>query len=468
MRTLRRRRFLPLAAGAAALALALSACGSGGSGGSGAAEEGGAPEADVLDQADGVTEVNFWHSMDGTNGETLDALITEFNAANEGKIEVKGVYQGDYDTTITKYKASVQSSSTPTMVQIYDIGTQFMIDSGAVLPTQSFIDRDEYDVSDLQPNIAGYYTINDELWSMPFNTSMPVLYYNKTLFEAAGLDPETAPETLDEVGAAADTLSKVNGGPAEFGFNAAIYGWLLEQEIAASGELYCSPDNGRAGERATEYTLNNESAVQFVDWWKDLVSTGVAGNTGRATADAQNAFKSGTIGMTLESTGALRGMQKAADEQGFELGVGFYPKIEENDSGPIIGGASLWVSGEGHSDEEKEASWQFMQFLAEPATQATWHTGTGYFPISKAALDEPKDIEWREQYPQFDVAVQQLDATELTSATQGCSAGSMPQARKAAEDALEGALLGGDSKTELTDAVTELQREVDNYNSSVQ
>lgn len=455
-------RFLPLAAGAAALALALSACGGGGSAGAT-----GAPAADVLEKSDGATEVNFWHSMDGTNGETLDALITEFNAANEGEIEVKGVYQGDYDTTITKYKAAVQSDSTPTMVQIYDIGTQFMIDSGAVVPTQAFIDRDEYDVSDLQPNIAGYYSIKDELWSMPFNTSMPVLYYNKTLFDAAGLDAEAPPLTLEEVGAAAETLSKVNGGPAEFGFNAAIYGWFLEQEIAANGGLYCGPENGRAGERAAEYSFDSDDAVTFVDWWKDLVATGVAGNTGRATADAQNAFKTGTIGMTMESTGALRGMQQAADEQGFELGVGFYPRIEDNDSGPIIGGASLWISDEGHSDEEKEASWQFMQFLAEPGTQATWHTGTGYFPISRGALDEPKDVAWREQYPQFDVAVQQLAATKLTSATQGCSAGSMPQARKAAEDALEGALLGGDTQTELAEAVTELQREVENYNTSM-
>lgn len=453
-----------MAAGAAGLALVLSACGGGSSTG-GAGE---APAADALESADGVTTVNFWHSMDGTNGETLGKLIDEFNAANEGKIEVKGVYQGDYDSTITKYKAAVQSNSTPSMVQIYDIGTQFMIDSGAVLPTQAFIDRDEYDVSDLQPNIAGYYTIDEDLWSMPFNTSMPVLYYNKTLFEAAGLDPETAPETLDEVGEAAAALSKKNGGPAEFGFNAAIYGWLLEQEIAANGALYCSPDNGRSGERASDYSFNNDTAVEFVDWWKGLVADGVAGNTGRATADAQNAFKSGTIGMTLESTGALGGMQKAAEEQGFELGVGFYPKIEQNDSGPIIGGASLWISGEGHSDAEKEATWQFMQFLAEPATQATWHTGTGYFPISKAALDEPEDVAWREQYPQFDVAVQQLEGTELTAATQGCAAGSMPQARKAAEDALEGALLGGDSKTELTKSVDALKTEIENYNNSVQ
>jgi sn-glycerol 3-phosphate transport system substrate-binding protein len=458
-----RQRLLPALAGALALALGLTACGGGGGTGSGEA-----PETGALENADGPTEVTFWHSMDGTNGETLDKLIDEFNGEHDGEIEVKGVFQGDYDSTITKYKAAVQSDTTPSMVQIYDIGTQFMIDSQAVAKMQSFIDRDAYDVSDLQPNIAGYYTMDDELWSMPFNTSMPVLYYNKALFKKAGLDPEKAPLTLEEVGDAAKKLSKKNGGPAEFGFNAAIYGWFLEQEIASNGDFYCAPENGRSGERASEFSFDNAGAVQFVDWWKDLVKSGVAGNTGRATADAQNAFKTGTIGMTLESTGALGGMQAAAEEQGFELGVGYYPRLEKNEFGPIIGGASLWISDEGHSDAEKEASWQFVKFLAQPDSQATWHTGTGYFPISLSALEEPEDVKWRKQYPQFDVAVQQLADTELTTATQGCLAGSMPQARKAAEDALEGAILGGDTQQELSDAVSALEREIENYNSSVQ
>jgi sn-glycerol 3-phosphate transport system substrate-binding protein len=343
-----------------------------------------------------------------------------------------------------------------------------MMDSGQTVPMQTFIDRDDYDTSDLQPNIAGYYVVNDVQASMPFNTSMPVLYYNKTLFEQAGLDPEKAPLTLEEVGAAAEKLAGVNGGPAQYGFLAAIYGWFLEQEIAANGDLYCEPDNGRGEERVSNFSFDNAGAVEFVQWWKGLVDSGVAGNTGRVTADAQNAFKTGTIGMTLESTGALGGMQQAAEQIGFELGVGYYPRLAQNDSGPIIGGASLWISGPGHSDAEQEAAWQFVQYLAEPATQAAWHVGTGYFPISTSALDEPEDVAWRQERPQFDVAIQQLADTELTPATQGCSAGVMPQARKAVEDALEQSLLGADPQTALTEAAESLQGELEDYNASVE
>ena len=459
------RRSSARAVGGALLSLGLLLTGCSGNGGGDTPE---APASDVLEKAEEAVTISFWHSMDGTNGEALDKLVADFNTQNEGKIVIEPVFQGNYDDAITKYKAAVQSNSTPSMVQIYDIGSQFMIDSNTVAPVQAFIDRDDFDVSDIQPNIAGYYTVNDKMWSMPFNTSMPVLYYNKTLFEAAGLDPEKPPLTLEEVGAAAEKLSKKNGGPAEFGFNAAVYGWFVEQEIASNGDLYCSPDNGRGADRATEFSFDNEGAVEFLTWWAGMVETGVAGNTGRATGDAQSAFKSGTIGISLESTGALGGMQAAAESQGFEVGVGYFPRVEENDFGPIIGGASLYIAAEGHSDEEQEAAWQFIKFVGEPANQAIWHTSTGYFPISRAALDEPEDVKWREQFPQFDVAVQQLEDTKLSTPTQGCAAGVMPQARQAVEGALEAVLQGGDAQAELTKAAEGLQQQLDDYNASVE
>ena len=402
--------------------------------------------------------------MDGTNGEALTGLVEEFNAANEGEIVVEAVFQGAYDDAITKYKAAVQSSSTPSMVMIYDIGTRFMVDSQQAVPMQEFIDRDSYDTSDLQPNIAGYYTVDDQLWSMPFNTSMPVLYYNKDAFAAAGLDPEAPPTTLAEIRTAAEALSAANGGPSEFGFGAAIYGWLIEQLIASNGDEYCNEGNGRAG-KATEVLFDSPEAVEMVEWWQAMVADGLMANTGRDTTSAQNAFKSGQVAMTLESTGQVKGFTEAADSV-FELGVGYYPKLEQNESGPIIGGASLWINGPGHEAAEQEAAWRFIQFLAEPESQATWHTGTGYFPISQAALELPEDVEWREQYPQFDVAVQQLQDTELNTATQGCALGVMPQARKASEDGLEKAVLGDDAQTAMTEAADGLAGQIEEYNSS--
>jgi sn-glycerol 3-phosphate transport system substrate-binding protein len=170
------------------------------------------PEAGVLDRASGVTTVSFWHSMDASNGVALNKLVDRFNAEHQGKIVVKATFQGAYDDAITKYKASVQSNTTPSMVQIYDIGTQFMIDSKQVVPIADFATRDDYDLGQIQKNIAGYYTVAGKQWSMPLNSSVPLLYYNKTAFRDAGLDPDQPPRDLAGIRAAAEKLAKARGG----------------------------------------------------------------------------------------------------------------------------------------------------------------------------------------------------------------------------------------------------------------
>ncbi|NNM44900.1 ABC transporter substrate-binding protein [Knoellia sp. DB2414S] len=450
-------------AAVAATSLVLAACG----GGDGSSDGSGAPKADALKDAKGVTTVSFWHAMDGKNAQVLTQLVNEFNAANKGKIEVKPTYAGKYDDAITKYKAAIQSKSTPDVIQIYDIGTQFMIDAKQAVPMQEFIDRDKMDVSDLQPNITGYYSVDKKLYSMPFNTSMPLLYINKTLFKKAGLDPEKPPTNLDEIRTAAEKLSKKNGGPADYGFGAAIYGWLLEQFMATSGQEYCNQGNGRTG-RATEVNFAQDTNVAVTTWWQKMVKDGLAANTGRDTKAAQAAFKSGQLAMNLESTGQLGGYSEAAKQGGWELGAVNYPHVKAGETGgPIIGGASLWINGANHKDANKEAAWQFVKFMVDPKSQATWHTGTGYFPNSKGALNQPVDVEYRKNNPLFDVAVKQLEGTQLNTATQGCLLGVMPQSRKASEDALEKALNGADPKQAMTDAATSVASQAKTYNDSV-
>jgi len=400
------------------------------------------------------------------NGPTLDKIIAQYNALpeNQGKVTVKGVFQGTYDELMAKYKAAAQTNSTPTMAQIYDIGSRFMIDSGTVTPMQTFIDQTKWDTSDLQPAVAGYYTVNDKLYSMPFNTSVPVFYYNKDVFTKAGLDPNKPPTTLDEIMTDAKQIQTAN--VVKYPFTAAVYGWFVEQEIAANGDLYCSPDNGRGDAEPTQMTFDNATSVQLYTWWKQMIDLGLSTNVGTDTTQAQSVFSSGSSAMTLESTGALGGFLKTAQ---FDVGVGFFPKIDASStSGPAIGGASLWIMGKGHSDAEQQAAWNFTQYLASPAIQAQWHTSTGYFPISKSALNDPSDVSYRQQQPQLDVAVQQLEQTPLTKATQGCSAGVMPQSRQATQDALTKVLTtGADPQATLTAAAQSVTQQLVQYNQSV-
>ena len=311
----------------ASLSLVLAACG----GGSDAGGTAGAPAKDALSKASGVTTVSFWHSMDGKNAEELTKLVTEFNQKNSGKIEVKATYAGKYDDAITKYKAAIQSKSTPDVIQIYDIGTRFMIDAKQTVPMQSFIDRDKLDVSDLQPNITGYYSVDNKLHSMPFNTSMPVHVLQQDALQEGRTRPREAaqddrrrsapqPRSCPRRTAARPTTASAR--PSTAGCSSS--------SSPPSGEEYCDKGNGRE-DKATKVMFDQREALEVVSWWQKMVKDGLAANTGRDTKAAQAAFKSGQAAITLESTGQLGGFTKAFKEAGWELGAANYPQVKAGD-----------------------------------------------------------------------------------------------------------------------------------------
>lgn len=448
---------------ASTMIFALTACG-----GDPADDTGtdGAPGADALDKK--VT-IEFWHSMKGANADAIDALVADFAKVKGDKVEVKPVYQGSYDDTIAKYKTAVQQKNTPALVQIYDIGTRFMIDSKQTVPVQAFFDKDGIKADDIEPNIASYYTAEERLRSMPFNSSTPLLYLNKEAFDRAGLDVAKPPKTLDELGEAAKklTVRDASGKVTQYGFGAAIYGWLLEQLLATAGEEYCDNGNGRKA-LATKVQFDSPAAVKVAQWWADLVKGGWATNTGRKTDDAQAAFKAGAVAIHLESTSVLRGYVDAAKGK-FTVATAPYPKLDASSSGgPIIGGASLWINGPGHSAAEQRAAWEFAKFVSTPEEQAKWHVGTGYVPVNKNALQQPSVTEWQAKYPQFATAVDQLHALPPSVASAGCLLGVMPQARKASEDGLEQAILGRKAPdAAMKDAASGMKGDIADYNDAV-
>lgn len=454
-------------AGTAALALVAAGCGGGGGDDGGPGNDLTAPGPEVLEDLDEEVVVEFWHSMDGNLGQVLTELIDEFNAENEGRIRVEDSFQGDYDTALANHRAAIQQGETAELIMIYDLGTQFMMDSGQTVPAQSFIDLDEYDTGSLEEPLLNYFTVDGDLRSFPFNNSTPLLYLNVDAFEEAGLDPEDPPSDLAEIREYAEELTvEEDGQVVQYGFGAAIYGWFVEQFMARAAAPYCDADNGRSG-RATEVQFDSPEVVELVQWWVDMIDDDLAAPIGRSTDDGQSAFTSGRAAMTLESTGSLGGFLEQAD---FEVGTGYFPLIESGDpGGSIIGGASLWINGEGHSDEEVRASWEFVQHLLTPESQSVWHAGTGYLSVNVDGYDQPEAQENAEEFPQFATAAEQLAESPANENTAGCMMGVMSEARVAAEEGWENAVSGGvDPQEAMTGAAESVQTAIDEYNESVE
>ena len=147
-------------------------------------------------------------------------------------------------------------------MQLYDIGTRWMIDSGYALTMQDLIDQTGSDISALEPNILDYYSIDGKLYSMPFNSSTPILYYNKDAFAAAGLDPEKPPTTFDELVQYSEALTIKDGNTiTQYGSALRIYGWFFEQFLVKQNQEFANNGNGRDGDGATAVAFDTNGEI---------------------------------------------------------------------------------------------------------------------------------------------------------------------------------------------------------------
>lgn len=417
----------------------------------------------------GATRFEFWHAMGGSNGEAIEEMGKRFNAQTTACF-VDPIFQGSYDDSLNKIKAGIQSKEVPALAQMFDLATAVLIDLQVIKPMQDFIDADKYDITDYEQNVLAYYTVGGKLYGMPFNTSNPMLYYNKDAFKAAGLDPNKPPRTYAEVLDAAKKLTKkdASGKVTMYGYSMAIYGWFFEQLLAASGGLYLDNGNGRDA-RATKAAFNSPEGVKILQWWKEGFDAGVFGNFGRPTADTQKAFDAQQTAMMIESTAGLRARLNAAQGK-FELGTAFLPRPDEaafTKSGTIIGGASVYVMKD-RPEKEQTCAWQFVKFVTSPAIQAYWHTASGYYPVRKASYALPEDKDWVAKYPQFVTAVEQLHAAPNNRATQGGLTGVMPSARQRTELAIEEVLSGKNTPQAALDAAAaDVTKFISDYNRTV-
>ena len=421
-----------------------------------AAENTTAEMADASD-VDGTT-ISFWHSMGGVNGEALDTLVKQFNEENEYGITVDAQYQGEYDDSLNKLKSAQIGNMGADLVQVYEIGTRFMIDSGWIVPMQEMIDGDGYDLSQIEPNLAAYYTIDNELYSMPFNSSTPILYYNKDMFEKAGITE--VPDSLEGIGEIGQQLLD-NGGAGE-AMSMGIYGWFFEQLISKQGLEYANNGNGRK-EAATAVAFDeNGAAKNILTVWKDLNDKGFAPIVGKGGDAGLADFSAGKSAITLGSTASLK--QILQDVNGkFEVGTAYFPKVSSSDEGGVsIGGASLWAL-DNQDPKKLRATWEFIKFLISPESQAYWNAQTGYFPVTVAAQEEETVKQNVAEYPQFQTAIDQLHDSAPEYA--GALLSVFPEARAIVESEIESLLNGNEDVDAAVKNMTEsINGAIEEYN----
>lgn len=416
------------------------------------------PEIEMADASEvDKTTISFWHSMGGVNGQAIDTLVQKFNDENEYGITVEAEYQGSYDDALNKLKSAQIGNMGADLVQVYEIGTRFMIEYGWIVPMQSMVNADEYDTSVLESNLAAYYTINDMLYSMPFNSSTPLMYYNKDMFDAAGITE--IPDSLESIAQIGDKL--LDSGAQEV-MSLGIYGWFFEQFIGKQGLEYANNGNGRT-EAATAVAFDeNGAAANILNEWKNLYDLGYAPNVGKGGDAGLADFSAGKSAITLGSTASLKQILQDVDGK-FEVGTAYFPKVKSTDEGGVsIGGASLWAL-DNNDPKKLRATWEFVKFLISPESQAFWNAETGYFPVNVDAHDEDVFKENIEKYPQFETAIDQLHDSAPQYA--GALLSVFSEARAIVESEIESMLNGNETVDEAVDSMaSQINDAIEEYN----
>jgi sn-glycerol 3-phosphate transport system substrate-binding protein len=406
-----------------------------------------------------VTEIQWWHAMTGANNEVVDTLSKEFNES-QSEYKIVPVFKGTYPETLNAGIAAFRAKQPPHIIQVFDVGTGVMMGAqGAIVPVAEVLEKGGYtfDKSQYLPGIVAYYSKPDgTMLSFPYNSSSPILYYNKDIFQKAGLDASNPPKTWPEVFDAARKIK--TSGAAPCGFTSTWLTWIQTENFAAWNNLSYSTHENGLGDTNVELAFNAEPFVEHFQSIADLAKDAVFRYGGR-TSEAKQLFLSGECGILTESSGGLGDIVKS----GMNYGIGQLPYYEGEGrpQNTIPGGASLWVFG-GKSDEEYKGVAQFFNFLSQTDIQARLHQVSGYLPVTMAAYEETKKSGFYEKNPGRETPIQQMMGKAPTENSKGVRLINLPQVRDIMNEEFEAMLAG------QQDAKAALDKAVERGNSAIQ
>jgi sn-glycerol 3-phosphate transport system substrate-binding protein len=403
--------------------------------------------------AQAVTDIMWWHAMSGELGRQLEKLAADFNAS-QPDYRIVPNYKGSYTETVTAAIFAFRSHSQPAIVQVNEIATATMMAArGAIYPVFELMadEQEAFSPADYLPAVTGYYgDVTGNLLSFPFNASTPILYYNKKMFRAAGLDPEIAPKTWPELGAAAKRL-RASG--AACGFTTSWPSWINVENFSAYHNLPLSTEaNGFNGLDAV-LTFNNPVVVRHIAQLAEWQATKVFDYGGRATT-AEPRFQNGECGIFIGSSGTRADIRKNSL---FEVGYGmlpYWPEVQGAPQNTIIGGATLWVLRNRPPAEYKGVA-KFFAYLSKPEVQAAWHQNTGYLPITRAAFDLTRAQGFYDRNPGTAISIEQMTLKPPTENSRGLRLGSFVLIRDVIDDELEQAFAGKKTAQAAMDAAVE-------------
>ncbi len=373
----------------------------------------------------------------------VDGMVADFMKQNPD-IEVNAIYAGNYNDARIKALAALKSGQPAQLSVMFSIDLYELIEQDAIVAFDDVVQTDEEKawLKSFYPTLMENGTTGGKTWGIPFQRSTIVMYYNKDAFKAAGLDPESPPESWDELVAAGKKLTKADG--SQWGMMIPSTGypyWMF-------GALAMQNDQVLMNGAGNETNFAAPATVEALQFWKDLGAKHKVMPEGTIEwGTLRKNFLEGKTAIMWHSTGNLTTVKKKA---GFDFGVAMLPANKRR--GTPTGGGNFYIFKK-TSPEERSASMKLIKFMTSPEQSANWSMQTGYMGISQAAYDTSELQDYVKGFPYAAVARDQLNyaTAELSTYETG-------RVRKSLDDAIQAALTGSKSPE---DALKEAQATAD-------
>ncbi len=349
-------------------------------------------------------EISFYYpvAVGGAVTKTIDSMVADFEKANPD-IKVKAIYAGTYQESIVKALTAFKGGTPPTLAVLLSTDLFTLIDEGAIVSIDSLASSAED-----KKWIDGFYKgfmensqTEGKTWGIPFQRSTIVMYYNKALFKEAGLNPDKAPATWNEMVEAARKLTKRDaaGNVSQWGVKipSTGFGYWMFQAMTASNDTLLMNSAG------TKTYFDKPGAVQALQHWADLTTRDKVMPTGAIEwGTTPKDFLEQKAAMVWTTTGNLTNIRTNAS---FPFGVAMLPGIKH--PGSPTGGGNFYVFNK-TSPAEQQAAMKFIRFATEPARAAQWSIATGYVAPRQDAWDTPEMKKYLQDVPAADVAREQM------------------------------------------------------------
>ncbi|SLN20828.1 sn-glycerol-3-phosphate-binding periplasmic protein UgpB precursor [Roseovarius gaetbuli] len=359
----------------------------------------GAMALSLASQAQAETELTMYYpiAVGGALTEVVDGIVADFQAENPD-IKVNAIYSGNYDDTRVRALSALNSGEPAQLAVMFSIDAYDLIEQDLILPFDDVLksDADRAWLDGFYPALMANGQIEGKTWGIPFQRSTIVAYYNKDMFRAAGLDPEKAPTTWDEMISMGKALTKDDTYGVMIPSTGYPY-WMFQALAIQNGKELM------AGDGLTTY-FDDPDVIETLEFWKSLSAEHGIMPTGTVEwGTLRQAFLEGQTAMMWHSTGNLTAVKKAAE---FDFGVAMLPGNKR--LGSPTGGGNFYLFKD-TTDEEREAAMKLIQFMTSPDQAAAWSIATGYMGVSPAAYETEALKSYTAEFPPALVARNQLE-----------------------------------------------------------